>query len=224
MIINYIKTALRNLKRHKGYAFINILGLAIGMASCILISLFILHQLSYDTYHKNSDRIYRICLDAQLGGNILQIPLSNEPVGPVLENDYPEVLSAARLKIRDRIPVKYKDRLFYEDQIFWADNSIFEVFTFPMIKGNPINALDRPYTVVLTQTLAEKYFGNEEPVGKMLKLNNRNDYRVTGVVEDVPHNSHFTFNMLCSFETLYASGRVERGTWLNFNLYTYLLL
>jgi len=224
MIKNYIKTALRNLKRHKGYAFINILGLAMGMACCILIGLFILHQLSYDTYHENADRIYRLCLDAQLGGNILQIPLSNEPVGPVLENDYPEVLSAARLKIRDRIPIKYKDRLFYEDQIFWTDNSIFEVFTFPMIEGNPRNALDRPYTLVLTRTLAEKYFGDEDPVGKILKINDRDDYRVTGVVEDVPHNSHFTFNMLCSFETLYASGRVERGTWLNFNLYTYLLL
>jgi len=224
MIKNYIKTALRNLRRHKGYAFINIAGLAIGMACCLLITFFVLYQLSYDKYHNNADRIYRLCSDAQLGGKIMQMPLSNEPIGPVLERDYPEVLSAARLKWRSRIPIKYQDQLFYEEGVFWADNSIFEVFTFPMISGDPRNALDRAYTVVLTRSLAEKYFGNQEPVGKILKLNNREDYTVTGVVEDVPDNSHFTFSMLCSFETLYASGREERDTWFNFNLYTYVLL
>jgi putative ABC transport system permease protein len=224
MIGNYIKTALCKLRRHKGYAFINMAGLAIGMACCILITLFILYQLSYDKYHKNSDRIYRLCSDAQLGDNIMQMPLTNEPIGPVLERDYPEVLSASSLKFRDRIPIKYQEKLFYEDGIFWADSSVFEVFTFPMIEGDPRNALDRPYTVVLTRSLAEKYFGDQESLEKMLKLNNREDYTVTGVMEDVPSNSHFTFNMLCSFETLYASRRIERGTWLNFNLYTYLLL
>ncbi|MBD3415193.1 MAG: FtsX-like permease family protein [Candidatus Aminicenantes bacterium] len=224
MIKNYIKTALRNLNRHKGYAFINITGLAIGMACCVLISLFILRELSYDTYHEKADRIYRLCLDAQLGDNIMQLPISNAPVGPVLEQDYPEVLSAVRVKTRERIPIKYQSQLFYEDGVFWADSSIFEVFTFSMINGDSQNALDRPYTAVLSRNLAEKYFGDEEPVGKMIKVNNRQDYTITGVVEDVPQNSHFTFNMLCSFETLYASGRMDRDTWLNFNLYTYLLL
>lgn len=224
MIGNYIKTAFRNLKRHKGYAFINITGLAIGMASCILIGFFIVGQLSYDKYHKNADRIYRLCLDAQVGENFMRIPLSNAPAAQVLENNYPEVLSAARIKTRPRIPIKYKDRLFYEDGILWADNSLFEVFTFPMIDGNPQDALDRAYTVVLTKTLAEKYFGDEEPIGKVLNLNNLEDYTVTGVVKDVPANSHFTFKMLCSFETLFASGRTERDQWLNFNLYSYLLL
>jgi len=224
MIENCIKTAFRNLRRYKGYAFINLAGLAIGMACCILIGLFILHQLSYDKYHENADRIYRLCLDAQVGENFMRIPLSNAPAAQVLENDYPEVLRSVRLKTRSRIPIKYKDRLFYEDGILWADNSIFEVFTFPMIDGNPQDALDRAYTVVLTRSLAEKYFGDEEPVGKVLKLNNLEDYTVTGVVKDVPADSHFTFNMLCSFETLYASERIERDQWLNFNLYSYLLL
>jgi len=224
MIGNYIKTAFRNIRRHKGYAFININGLAIGMSCCILISLFILHQLSYDKYHEHAEQIYRLCSEIQMGKNITTLPISNAPVGPVLKNDYPEVLSAVRLKIRGRIPIKYKDRLFYEDRIFWADSSLFDVFTFPMIDGNPQDALSRAYTVVLTRTLAEKYFGDEEPVGKILKLNKQEDYTVTGIVEDVPANSHFTFNMLCSFETLYASERIERDQWFNFNLYTYLLL
>ena len=224
MIGNYIKTALRNLQRHKGYAFINIAGLAIGMACCILISLFIIYQLSFDKYHEKADQIYRLCSEIQMGENITTLPISNAPVGPVLKDNYPEVLNAVRLKTRERIPIKYKDRLFYEDGILWADNSLFEVFTFPMIDGNPQDTLNRAYTVVLTKTLAEKYFGDEEPMGKILNLNNREDFIVTGVVEDVQANSHFTFNMLCSFETLYASGRMERDQWFNFNLYTYLLL
>jgi putative ABC transport system permease protein len=224
MIGNYIKTAFRNLRKQKGYAFINIVGLAIGMACCILISLFILYQLSYDKYNEHADQIYRLCSEIQAGKDITTLPISNAPVGPVLKDDYPEVLSVVRLKTRERIPIKYKDRLFYEDGILWADNSIFEVFTFPMIDGNPQDALNRAYTVVLTKTLAEKYFGDEEPIGKVLKLNNQQNFTVTGIVEDVPPNSHFTFKMLCSFETLYASGRMERDQWFNFNLYTYLLL
>ncbi len=224
MIGNYIKTALRNLRRHKGYAFINIIGLAIGMACCILISLFILHQLSYDKYHEHANQIYRLCSEVQLGEDITTLPISNAPVGPVLKDDYPEVISSVRLKTRERIPIQYKDRLFYEDRIFWADNSVFEIFNFPMIDGNPQDALNRAYTVVLTRTLVEKYFGDEEPIGKVLKLNNQEDFIVTGVVEDVPSNSHFTFSMLCSFESLYASERMDRDQWFNFNLYTYLLL
>ncbi|MDH5384649.1 MAG: ABC transporter permease, partial [Candidatus Aminicenantes bacterium] len=224
MIGNYLKIALRNVRKHKGYALVNIAGLAIGMACCILIGIYILTELSYDKFHEKAPQIYRMGIDAKLGGNIIKLPITNAPVGPVLVDDYPEVLSAVRLRRRDRIPVKYNDRLFYEDEILWADNSIFEIFTFPMIKGDPGTALDRAYTVVLTRSLAEKYFGDEEPIGKMLRLNNLDDYTVTGVVEEVPHNSHFTFNMLCSFETLYASKRLERDFWLNFNLYTYLLL
>jgi putative ABC transport system permease protein len=224
MIGNYVKIALRNVRKHKGYALINIAGLAIGMACCILISIYILTELSYDKYHEKAHQIYRMGIDAKLGGNIIKLPITNAPVGPILVDDYPEVLNAVRLRRRDRIPVKYNDRLFYEDEILWADNSIFEIFTFPMIKGDPSTALEKAYTVVLTRSLAKKYFGDEEPLGKMLRLNNLDDYTVTGVVEEVPHNSHFTFDMLCSFETLYASKRLERDFWLNFNLYTYLLL
>ncbi len=182
MIGNYIKTAFRNIRRHKGYAFININGLAIGMSCCILISLFILHQLSYDKYHEHAEQIYRLCSEIQMGKNITTLPISNAPVGPVLKNDYPEVLSAVRLKIRGRIPIKYKDRLFYEDRIFWADSSFFtdrisvDADFFPtlgmeIVKGRNFSrdfSTDPDHAVIINETAA-KAFGWEEPLGKTIK-------------------------------------------------------
>jgi putative ABC transport system permease protein len=227
MFKNYLKIAIRNIRRQKGYAFINIAGLAIGMACCILIILYIAHELSYDRFHENAERIYRMGIDAEWGGSPILAPLSNAPSPLVLKQDYPEVLDAVR--IRPSFPVsknlvKYEDKKFYEEGVLYADNSLFDVFTFPMIKGDSKTALKTAYSVVLTEEIATRYFGDEDPLGKVLRFNDQEDFTVTGVVKDVPRNSHFTFSLLCSFETLYARDREAIETWYNWNLYAYLLL
>ncbi len=224
MLKNYLKIAFRNVKKHKAYAFINIAGLAIGMACCILIISFIATELSYDGYHENADRIYRQGLDANLGGNQILMPISTAPAAPAFVQDYPEILDAVRFRPMGDISVKNRDLEFFEENISFADNSIFNVFTFPMIKGDPNTALKTAYSMVMTEDTAKKYFGDEEPIGKMLKVDNQFDYTITGVVENVPKNSHFTFDILCSFESLYAQNREAMEVWLSFNLYTYVLL
>jgi len=211
------------LSRYKGYAFINIFGLAAGMACCILIISYILTELSYDKYHEHSDRIYRVATDVNAGGFIAKLAISNAPLGPALKNSYPEVLQFARIQPRDKQFVVYQNRQFFEEGVIWADNSIFNVFSFPFTKGDPTSALQTAYSVILTEETAKKYFGDTDPLGKALRFNNRNDFTVTGVVENVPTNSHFSFDMLCSLETRYAQNRENMEVWLNFNLYTYLL-
>ncbi|KPL06726.1 hypothetical protein AMJ86_07405, partial [bacterium SM23_57] len=224
MFRNYIKTALRHIVRHKGYSFINIAGLAIGIACCILILLWVQHELSFDRYHENAPSIYRLAMYAKIGGNELRAPVSNAPSSPAMIEEFPEVVNSVRLQPNYDILVQMEDQRFFEDAVIFADNSIFDVFTFPMINGNPESALISPYTVVITETIAKKYFGSENPIGKTIKLNEENDYTITGVVKDVPKNSHFTFNILCSFETLYAENREYMESWLEFSYVTYLLL
>ena len=224
MLKNYLKTTFRNLSRHKGYAFINIFGLAVGMACCILILSYILTELSYDKYHEHTDQIYRVATDVNAGGFIAKLAISNAPLGPALKNNYPEVLQFARIQPRDKQFVAYENRRFFEGGVLWADNSIFNVFSFPFTKGDPVSALQTANSIVLTEESAKKYFGDTDPLGKMLRFNNQDNFTVTGVVEKVPHNSHFSFDMLCSLETRYAQNRENMEVWLNFNLYTYLLL
>ncbi len=225
MFKNYFLTALRNILKHKGYSFINIAGLAIGMACCILIIIFIMTEMGYDKFHTKADRIYRMAIDATLGERIINMPVSNNPSGPTLVRDYPEVENAVRLNSwRARTSLTYQGLQFYEDGIFWADQSFFSVFSFPLIRGDAETALQVANSMVLTESTAEKYFGAEDPMGKVLKVNNQADYTVTGVCRDAPQNSHFHFDMLASFETLLAQNPRMADIWLNFNNYTYLLL
>lgn len=224
MFKNYLKIAFRNVKKHKAYAFINIAGLAIGMACCILIISFITTELSYDRYHKNTEQIYRLGLDANLGGNQILMPISTAPTAPALIQDYPEVLDAVRIRRMRNVSIKDRDLEFFEENVFLADNSIFNVFTFPMIMGDPQSALKTAYSMVMTEDAAKKYFGDEDPIGKILKVDNQFDYTVTGVIENVPKNSHFTFDILCSFESLYAQRGESMEEWLSFSYYTYVLL
>ena len=224
MLKNYLKIAFRNVKRHKAYAFINIAGLTVGMACCILIISFIGTELSYDRFHKNTEQIFRLGLDASLGGNQILMPISTAPAGPAMVQDYPEILDAVRFRPRGNVSVKHRDLEFFEENSVFVDNSIFNIFTFPMIHGDPSSALKTAYTMVMTEDTAKKYFGDEDPIGKILKVDNQFDYTVTGVVENVPKNSHFTFDILCSFESLYAQNREAMEVWLSFSLYTYVLL
>jgi len=222
---NSFKIAFRKARKYKAYSLINIAGLAIGLACCILIVAYILTELSYDGYHQNAPRIFRLGVKAELAGTSITAAVSNTPAAPTLTAEYPEVVSAVRFRpTSPRTVVRYGDRQDYEGGIFYADNAVFDVFTFPMIKGDPKTALKAPGSLVVTESIAVKYFGDEDPLGKTLRLNNQSDLAVTGVIADVPKNSHFTFNMLLSFETLYAENRKAQERWLGFPNYTYLLL
>jgi putative ABC transport system permease protein len=224
MFRNYLIISFRNVLRHKGYSFINIAGLAIGMAICILIMLWVIKELSYDRYHANADHIYRLCMDANIGGNQIQAPISNSPAASAMIQDFPEVIDAVRIQPQDKVLVELGSKRFYEENVAYADNSIFNVFSFPMISGDPKTALATAYSIVLTRSMAEKYFGDEDPIGKTLRLNGEHDFTITGIVQDVPINSHFTFDMLCSFQTLYQENGEYLEQWLEFSYATYLLL
>jgi len=223
MFKNYLKITFRNIVKHKGHSLINILGLAIGMACCILILLYVGYELSFDRYHENTNNIYRLGIDATMGGRNLKVPFANVPVTPAMINEFPEVVNAVRLDDESKIIASFGDRQFYEDNVFYADNSIFEVFSFPLLKGDERNALKAPFTIVLTEQTARKYFGDDEPIGKIITFDNKDDYRVTGVMKNVPSNSHFTFDMLCSFETQIKKDPAIAETWMNFSCFAYLL-
>ena len=203
MFKNYLNIAVRNLLRHKGYSFINITGLAIGIACCLLIVLYVQDELSYDRYHEKADQIYRVTLHGRLAGNDIHAAVSAAPMAATLMDDYPEVLVAARLRQSYRdVLVSRDDRHFNEKRVFYADSTIFSVFTLPLIVGDPNTALREPHTMVLTEETAQKYFGDEDPIGKTLRFNNDTDYRITGIAENIPSNSHFHFDFMASFATL----------------------
>jgi putative ABC transport system permease protein len=223
MFKNYLKVALRSIKKQKGYAFINIAGLAIGMAACILILIWVHDELNFDAYHENADRIYRLTIDAQLGTQ-MKAPVSPSPAGPAMVAEYPEVLQYVRLSRPNRSPVVVDDREYFEDNVAFADNSIFEVFSFPFLSGDPAKALETAYTAVITEDMARKYFGESDPIGKTIKFGGDNEYAVTGVVKNIPANSHFTFDILRSMETQSAENRPLMENWMAISQYTYLLL
>jgi putative ABC transport system permease protein len=223
MLFNYIKIALRNLLKYKSFSIINIMGLAVGVAGCILIMLFVLSELSYDRYHKKADRIYRVGLDAIVGSNEVAGAVTPPVMAETLVRDFPEVIAATRIYQigmgSDRT-VRYNEKTFKEERWCAVDSNFFEVFTFTFVHGNPGEALNKPNTVVITRSMANKYFGNEDPLEKFISADNDN-YLVTGVIEDMPQNSHFHFDFLSSFCTYEASRRTE---WLNNNLFTYFLV
>lgn len=224
MFTNYLKIALRNMLRHKGYAIINIAGLAVGMTCCILIMLWVRDELSFDRFHENADRICRMAANVTVGGNCRRVPVVSAPIAPAITESFPEVENAVRISPQSRLSVAWDDHRFFEERVFMADNSIFDVFTFPLLIGDPKTALAAPYTVVVSETVARKYFGDEDPIGKTLVFEGDTEYAVTGVMRDVPGNSHLTFDMLCSFETLYAMNNSNLESWGSFVYYTYVLL
>ncbi|MBN1224051.1 MAG: ABC transporter permease, partial [Candidatus Aminicenantes bacterium] len=224
MLKNYLKIALVNLRKHKAYSFINIVGLAIGLACCILITMYVFHELSYDKYNVNADRIFRLRSDLKIAGDYLRLPKSSIPMGEYMVQNYPDVLDAVRFRSLGRVPVRYLENQFYEDRLFFADNSVFDVFTFPLIKGDPQTALKTAFSIVISEDMARKYFGAEDPIGKVLNVNDQYDFTVTGVSRNIPNNSHFIFDMLCSFETYAQENKKDMQQWISLNNYTYILL
>jgi putative ABC transport system permease protein len=224
MFKNYLLVTIRNLRKQKTYAFINIIGFAVGMAACILIVLYVLNELSYDKFLKNADRIYRIGVEGNLSGNYVKYPISNLGTGPTMLKDFPEVESFTRFYSMDRVPVKYQDKNFFEERLAYVDPQFFEVFSFPLLQGDSKTALVNAYSIVITRGIAKKYFGNENPLNKQLRLNNNSDYTVTAVIENIPQNSHLKFDFLTSIETYYIINNRKVEEWTNFSNYTYFLL
>lgn len=220
MIKNQIIIAFRNLVRQKGYSVLNISGLAIGIAVCILIVLYVSDELSYDRYHEKANRTYRVATHGVIGPNEFKLAVSPAPMAGTFVREYPEVEASVRIRNYGFPVIRYEDKIFSEERFFWADSTIFDIFTIPLLQGNPKTALNKPESVVITQSTAQKYFGDEDPMGKLLNSDNRRDYMVTGVVKDPPHNSHFHFDFLGSL----SSYRDQLDDiWLSNNFYTYLL-
>lgn len=201
MLKNYLKCAFRNIKRYKLYSFINIAGLAVGMLICILITLFVKDELSYDRYHENAGRIYRVIADYNISKGFSKSAITSAILAPALIENFPEIAHAVRFYHENRAVIQFNDKLFSEERFFFSDAAVFNVFTFPFIKGDLRTALQEPYSVVLTVETAQKYFGNDFPIGKTITLQNRGDFKVTGILHNIPHNSHFTFDFLASFAT-----------------------
>lgn len=222
MFKNLFKTALRNINKEKIYSVINILGLTIGVTCCIFLLLYILDELSYDKFHVNKDRIYRLATHFQEPDNEFTWASVQVPLAPELEAKYTEVQHAVRFIDvgRELFENEGKDLRFYEEDFYYADSSVFDVFTFPLIEGNPKTALVAPNTMVITQSIATKYFGDESPLDKTLKNGDRL-YKITGVMEDVPHNSHIDFDALLSRRSLPEDYNDNWGGW---GVATYLLL
>ncbi|MBU8922929.1 MAG: ABC transporter permease [Bacteroidales bacterium] len=225
MLKNFVVTVLRNMRKHKIYSSINVLGLAVGMACVILISLYIKMELSFDRFHEKVDRICRLEAILTLGEKPNPIASTNFPPTLAMRDDYPEVVNSVRFVPRRKVLVGYGHAEFYEENIFYAEESVFDIFTFPMIKGDPATALAAANTVVITEEMAGKYFGTENPVGKSLKLNNQTEFEVTGVIENIPGNSHLTFDMLLSFQTFLEQRRQVVESWSSyFGCYGFVLL
>lgn len=226
MFKNYLKIALRNLLKYKGYSLINIFGLAVGMASCILILLYVHDELSYDQHHEKANQIYRVTREwfNSDGSPSLHLGHVAPPIGPLLKNDFPDILQMARISDGGNPLLRYQDKVFQEERFYFADPNIFEIFTLPLLKGDPNNALADPNGVVITPAMAQKYFGSEEPLGKVLNFDNQADLKVTGVMQEIPANSHFHFDFLGSMKLPeLVFGEREFKNWGSNNYATYLL-
>ena len=221
MFFNYILIALRNLLKHRVYTLINITGMAIGITCSIFIILFVNHELSYDRFHTKAERIFRVGVSGKFSGNEFDQVITAQPMAQALVSDYPEVENVVRLRKYGDWLITYKDNKFHEENILFADSTFFEIFDFKLLKGDPKSVLKEKRSMVMTESLARKYFGIEDPVGKMIKLETDTSlFTVTGLMEDVPGNSHIHFDAVGSLHT-YA--RPEQEFWVSHNFYTYIL-
>jgi len=223
MIKNYLKIAIRNLRKHKGYSFINIFGLAVGLATCILILLWVQDEVSYDRFHTNLDSLYRVVCYDRIVGTSEKFSVTAPPFAPALEQNFPEILRTARYDELRKQLVKVGEKKFLEGSVSFADPAFLEMFSFPLIKGDPKTALSNPHSALLTESTARKYFGPEDPVGKVLSFGGRYDIQVTGILKDPPSNSHLQFTILMPLNFLKDLGW-DFDDWGHFFIHTYIQL
>lgn len=224
MFRNYLKILYRHIVKQKAHSTINIFGLALGITSCILLISYIMYELSFDGFHKNANRVYRLAYSRVSEGQLTNTAGSPAPAAVALMNDYPEVISAVRFMKTIRRSFVYQDKSHLQDGVMYADQSFFDVFSFELIEGDRETALAVPWTMVITESTAKRYFGDESPVGKIVEWDNNFKYTVTGVLKDIPDNSHFRFNVLASFSTLIDFNAAIGEYWLSWTFNTYLLL
>ncbi len=223
MLKNYLLVALRSLRKHLTYSVINVTGLGLGLATCLLLVTWIRHEMSYDRFHTHAENIYRGSMHYSFGGQTSKTSVSPTALLPALQK-FPEVENGVRLynpSYYNPYIVRVDDKLFQEGKFYFADSTFFQVLTFPLIQGNPDKALTLPKSVVLTEKIARKYFGDSDPIGKILLVNNRHEYTVTGLMKDVPDNSLLQFDFMASFSSLPAATETQ---WWSANYQTFFLL
>jgi putative ABC transport system permease protein len=219
MIKSYFKITFRRLQKNRMYTAVNIIGLTIGIASCLLIGLFIINEVSYDRFNHNADRIVRIVMQSGGGGNQI-VAVTGTKAGPQIKRTFPQVQSFVRL-INGTAIVKKGDKVFDEKRFLYADSSFLSIFSFSLLRGDTKTALNAPNKVILSESTARKYFGNADPIGKTLRINDSKDFQVTGLITDAPENSQVKYDLIASFTSLDASKGEE---WFTANYITYLLL
>jgi len=223
MIKNYLKIAIRNLSKSKGFSAINIIGLSVGLATCLLIMLYVMDELSYDKFNKKADRIYRVDGDIQFGGNHFNLASAPEPMGPALKKDYPQVEQYVRFRSYGGFLVKKDNENLMESKVVYVDSTLLDVFTLPLIDGSARTALKDPKTVVITEKIAKKYFNTtENVVGKSLTINDTTNLKITGILKDIPTQSHFNFDFFVSLNGSIQDWEVNN--WVSNNENTYIVL
>ena len=219
MFKNLFVVALRVLRKDLFYSLFNIVGLTIGITSSIFLLMYVLDELSYDRYHKNADRIYRVVSHITEPDDAFDWAVAQIPFAPQVKEDYPEVEEYVRFIDAGRTLFKHGETFFYEDDVYYVDSTVFNIFSYKFISGNPETALLEPNSIVLTSSFAERYFGKSDPLGKSIETSG-NSYKITGLLEDVPENSHIKFSAMISRNTLPR----QIGSWGNFGVFTYILL
>jgi putative ABC transport system permease protein len=226
MFKNYVKIALRNIKRHKGHSFINIFGLAAGIACCILIFLWVQDEFSYDRFHDNGDNLYLVGTHMRLGSQMATSSGTPPALGPTLKQEYPEIINSARFCNGPHALIfAYGEKRFREETEA-VDSSLLEMFTFPLIQGDPESALKEPHSVVMTERMARKYFNADDALGKIIRVENRYDFKITGVLKNLPHNSLLQFDFLIPIQFLEELWNApdHLDTWYNLSFTTFVQL
>jgi len=230
MLRNYFTIALRNLLKYRFISFINLFGLTVGLTCCLLITTYIINELSFDRYNKNAANIYRVTRSFNNQDGVVSLTLStvSPPFGYYMPGDFPEIKKLTRLYDNGLTPLRYKEKLINEDHLFFGDENLFDVFSVNVLQGNPKTALLEPYSVMMTTETAKKYFGDEDPMNKVIRYNNQLDLKVTGIYQPFPENAHVHPAMLVSFntmkDTLVYGEKLIRTNWGNNSFFTYLLL
>ncbi|WKN41807.1 ABC transporter permease [Tunicatimonas pelagia] len=224
MIKNYLKVAFRNLISNRVYSLINIGGLSVGVATFLLILLWIADELSYDRYHTNADNLYRAIVEWQVGGQEVAYPTTPAPFADFVQDNIPEIENTTRYNLISQSLFTYDDVPYQEEEGAYADPATLEMFSFEFQEGDPTTALNEPNSVILSRPLADKYFGSESALGKTIRLDNKHELAVTGVYEDMPKNSHLRFSYLLPFELFLQHHNIGEDNWGDFNYYTYLQL
>jgi len=224
MLKNYFISAIRNIKRQKWYSLINLAGLTIGMTFFVMISLYVRYELSFDRFHKDSNDVYRVLADTrETYRGKSEVAITPGPLGTAMVEEFPEVLNATKVRANS-VVMKYKENTFVETRLYYADPAFLEIFHFPLISGNYKNALVEPNSLLITQDMSEKYFGEEYPLGKTVQVG-KTDYTITGILENIPGNTHFRFDFLASFASLVElRGLDEVYRWTSWSYHTYILL